>query len=67
MQDWSNLPEVSEEEYKETLELWAEVNHRQRQEIALWRRKQEPMASYLLRELLLDQIRPPDFRELFKL
>jgi hypothetical protein len=59
MQNMSNLPEVSEEEYKETLELWADVNHRQRQEIALWRRQQEPLASHLLRERLLDQIRPP--------
>lgn len=37
-----------------------------KQEEALDRRRAEPMASYLLRELLLDQIKPPGFRELFK-
>jgi hypothetical protein len=59
MQDWSNLPEISEEEYQETLDLWAEVSHRQRQTDALRRRRAEPMANYLLREMLLDKIKPP--------
>ena len=59
MQDWRNLPEISEEEYQETLDLWAEVSHRQRQTDALRRRRAEPLASYLLLNHLLDQIRPP--------
>lgn len=36
------------------------------QENALRRRSEAPLASYLLREMLLDQIRPPGFQELFK-
>jgi hypothetical protein len=58
MQNMRNLPEVSEDEYKKTLELWDEVNHRQRQEIALWRRRREPLAGLLLREHILDMIKP---------
>lgn len=36
-----------------------------KEEEALDRRRAEPMASYLLRELLLEQIKPHGFQEIF--
>jgi hypothetical protein len=54
-----NTPLPSPEEEKEQDELLLEVYYQQQQTDALRRRRAEPMASYLLREILLDQIRPP--------
>jgi hypothetical protein len=56
-----NLPELSPEEQIEQDQLLLEVYHRQQQTDALRRRQAEPMANYLLREMLLERIRP-DFK-----
>jgi hypothetical protein len=59
MQRLCNLPEVSQEEHKELMQLFGEIHRKQIQEIAKWRRRKEPPASRLLLELLLDKIKPP--------
>ena len=66
MQRSRNLPEVSEEEHEELMQLFGEIHLRQIQEIAKCRRREEPLASWLLRELLLDKIKPHGFQDLFK-
>ena len=66
MQRLRNLPEVSEEEGEELTKFILERRIRQIQEIAKWRRREEPLASWLLRDLLLDKIKPHGFQELFK-
>jgi len=58
MQRLHNLPEVSQEEHEELMQLFGEIHHRQIQEIAKWRRREELLASLLLRERLLDKIKP---------
>jgi hypothetical protein len=66
MQRLRNLPEVSQEEEEELTNFILERRIRQAQEIAKWRRREEPLASLLLREMLLDKIKPPGFQDLFK-
>jgi hypothetical protein len=56
-----NLPEVSKEEQLDQEQIFREVGLRQDQTDALRRRRAEPMANYLLREMLLERIRP-DFK-----
>jgi hypothetical protein len=58
MQRLRNLPEVSQEEHEELMQLFGEIHQKQIQEIAKWRRREEPLASLLLRELLMDKIKP---------
>jgi hypothetical protein len=58
MQRLRNLPEVSPEEEEELTNFILERRIRQDQEIAKWRRREEPLASVILREMLLDKIKP---------
>jgi len=56
-----NLPELSKEEQMDQEQIFREVGLRQDQTDALRRRRAEPMANCLLREMLLERIRP-DFK-----
>ena len=56
-----NLPELSKEELLDQEQIFREVYLRHEQTDALRRRRAEPMANYLLREMLLERIRP-DFK-----
>lgn len=53
-----NTPLPSPEEEKEQDELLLEVYYQQQQTDALRRRQAQPMAGMLLREMLLDKIKP---------
>jgi hypothetical protein len=52
-----NLPELSKEEQLDQEQIFREVYLRQEQTDALRRRRAEPMADYLLREILLRKLK----------
>lgn len=58
MQRLRNLPAVSPEEEEELNNFILERRIRQDQEIAKWRRREEPLANLLLLEHLLEKIKP---------